>query len=337
VSDTNENYVYLLENDPGASAKVGGPLRIILFSVLTAFLTIACFAWWTDPPKEVQVQSAILVALWFAGLLGVGFLCFRLRITPKPKDVWIGRDFILGPAPGQRRGSTWARYKDIVSVTLDVSQGHIIGALVCAKWLTIVPIHMVQNPAVAVREIFEHGPDRVKWRRSGRLFARLSRSEVKALIKESHPPNINSVLPPGTAYASADDLFPKKKGLFAKTPTRSVKAVSLRPSTAVDRYVSLMLLQMFETGPTTRVLRRSEPMRAVAFETETAAPQPFEEIVRHLRTRCGLDLQAAGSLEGAFHLSIQHTPCTIRCRFDDHADACCEIVLEKTQATTKLD
>jgi hypothetical protein len=334
VSDTNENYVYLLESVPHAS-KIDSA-RVILFSVLTLFLTIACFAWWTDPPEGVQVRPAILVALWLAGLLIVGFLCFRLRITPKPRDVWIGRDFILGPVPGQGRGSTWARYKDIVSVTLDVSQGRIIGALVCAKWLTIVPIRMVQNPAIAVREIFEHGPDRVKWRRSGRLFARLSRDDVKNLIEASHPPDIRSALPPGAAYASADDMFPRSKGLFAKTPTRSANAVSLRPSTPVDRYVGLMLLQMFETGPTTRILRRSEPIAPLTFKTETAAPQPFEEIVRHLKTRCGLDPQAAGSLEGTMHLSVQRTSCTIRCRFEDCVDACCEIVLEKTQTAARL-
>lgn len=335
VSDMNENYVYLLENVPHAS-KIDSA-RVILFSVLTLFLTIACFAWWTDPPRDVQVPPAILVALWFVGLLIVGFLSFRLRITPKPKDVWIGRDFILGPAPGQRRGSTWARYKDIVSVTLDVSQGRIIGALVCAKWLTIVPIRMVQDPAVAVREIFEHGPDHVKWRRSGRLFARLHRDEVKALIEQSHPPEIRSALPPGAAYASADDLFPKKKGLLVKTPPRSVKAVSRRPSTPVDRYVSLMLLQMFETGPTTRVLRRSEPLPAVTFRTEAAEPQPLEAVVRDLKTRCGLDPQAAGPLEGTIHMSIQHAPCTLRCRFDNRADACCEIAMEKARATAELD
>jgi hypothetical protein len=101
--------------------------------------------------------------------------------------------------------------------------------------------------------------------------------------------------------------------------------------------VSLMLFQMFESGPATRILRRSEPLPPLTFKTETAAAQPFEEIVRHLKARCGLDPQGAGSLEGAMHLSIQRTPCTIRCRFDDRADACCEIVLEKTQAAAKLD
>jgi hypothetical protein len=331
VSDKNDNYVYLLENDPDGSAKAGGPPRIILFSVLSAFLTIACFAWWTDPPEGTRVQPAILVALWLAALLIIGFLCFRVRTTPRDNSVQIGRDFILGPMPGQPRGFTTIRYEDIVSVALDVRKSRISGAIVRAKWWTIVPIRFVQDPAVAVREIFERGPDRVKWRRSGRPFARLSRDDVKTLIEESHPPNINSALPAGAAYACADDLFPKRKDLFARTPTRSANVVSLRPPTAVDRYVGLMLLQMFHAGPTTRILKRSVPLPAVTFGVDTAEPQPFEDVVWNLKTKCGLDPQTAGPLEGTFHLSIQHTPCIVRCRFDSRADACCEIVLEKAQ------
>jgi hypothetical protein len=223
-----------------------------------------------------------------------------------------------------------ARHRDIVSVTLDVVQGHITGALVHAKWLTMVPIRFVRDPAIAVREVFEHGPDRVTWRRSGRRFAKFSRDEVKALIEESHPPDISNALPRSAAYASADDLFPQRKGLFAQTPTRSVNTVSLRSPTAVDRYVSLLLLQMFETGPTTRVLRRSEPLPAVTFETETAEPLSLEEVLDHLKDKCGFNPQTAGPLEGTLPLSIQQIPCTLRCRFDDRTDACCVIVLEKT-------
>jgi hypothetical protein len=334
MSDTNENYVYLLESVPHAS-KIA-PARAILFSVLTVLLTIACFAWWTDTPEGRQVQPAVLVVVWFVGLLIVGFLCFRLWTAPEAQDVWIGRDFVARSMGGREHGLAIARYEDVVSVAIDVVQGRITDALVHAKWLTVVPIRFVRDPAIAVREIFEHGPDRVTWRRSGRLFAKLSRDEVKVLIEESHPPEINGALPPGAAYACADDLFPKRKGLFAQTPVRSVNMVSLRSPTAADRYVSLMLLQMFETGPTTRILRRSEPLPAVTFGKDTAEPQPLEEIVHNLKTRCGLDPQAAGPLEGTIHLSIQHAPCAIRCRFDDRADDCCEVVL-KARATAELD
>lgn len=327
MSDASKNYVYLLESVPHAS-KIA-PARAILFGVLTVFLTIACFAWWTDPGEGEQVQPAVLLVVWFVGLLIVGFLCFRLRTAPEARDAWVGRDFVARSTGGRERGVAVARYEDVVSVTLDVVQGRIAGALVRAKWLTMVPIRFVRDPAMAVREIFEHGPDRVTWRQSGRLFAKLNRDEVKALIEQSHPPDINSALPRGTAYASADELFPKRKGLFATAPTRSVNMVSLRSPTAADRYVGLMLLQMFETGPMTRVLRRSQPLPAVTFGKDTAEPQPLEAVVRDLKARCGLDSQAAGPLEGTFHLSIQHAPCTIRCRFDDRADACCEIGFEK--------
>lgn len=101
--DKRENYVYLLESVPHASRIA--PAQAILFGVLTLFLTIACFAWWTDPPQGRQVPPAVLLALWFVGLLIVGFLCFRMRVTPAPRDVWIGRDFIAGPTPGQERGT----------------------------------------------------------------------------------------------------------------------------------------------------------------------------------------------------------------------------------------
>ncbi len=327
MSDTNENYIYCLETVPHASTI--DPIRVVLFGVLTVLLTIICFAWWTNPAEGGQVQPGLVVGLWFVGLLIVGFLCFRLRTPSGARDVWIGRDFVARSMSGREWGLAIARYEDVVSVTLDVVQGRIVGAVVRAKWLTMVPIRFVQDPVIAVREIFEHGPDCVKWKRSGRSFMRLARDDVKTLIEESHPPDIDKALPPGTAYASADELFPKRKGLFATAPTRSVNMVSLRSPTPADRYVGLMLLQMFETGPTTRILKGSEPLPAMTFGKDTAEPQPLEAVVRDLKARCGLDPQAAGPLEGTFHLSIQHTPCTIRCRFDNRADACCEIVLEK--------
>jgi hypothetical protein len=335
MSDQNESYVYLLEGVPHAATI--DPARVVLFSVLTVFVTIACFAWWTGSAADEQFQPVLVVASWFVGLLIVGFLCFGLRAAPGARDVWLGRDFIAGSMSGQERALAIARHENIVAVTLDVAQGRIVGAVVRAKWLTMVPIRFVRDPALAVREIFEHGADRVTWRQSGRPLAKFSRDEVKALIEESHPPDISNALPPGTAYASADELFPQHKGLFAQTPTRSVNMVSLRSPTAVGRYVSLLLLQMFETGPTARILRRSEPLPAVTFGKDTAEPQPLEAVVRDLKTRCGIDPQTAGPLEGTLPLSIQQTPCTIRCRFDDRADACCEIVLEKAQTTAELD
>jgi hypothetical protein len=98
-----------------------------------------------------------------------------------------------------------------------------------------------------------------------------------------------------------------------------------------------MLLQMFEDGATTRVLKRSEPLRALTRESETATPPPFDDVSSRLKHMCVIDPErSAAPVDGTVDMHIegssgQFQPCRFHCWFDD-ADTCCEIHLETSPA-----
>jgi hypothetical protein len=91
-----------------------------------------------------------------------------------------------------------------------------------------------------------------------------------------------------------------------------------------------MLLQMFEDGPATRLVKRSEPLPTLTFKTATAEPPPLEDVLNHLKGMCGIHLQRrSGPADGTINIRIQRTPCRVLCRFNEEADTCCEIRLEQ--------
>lgn len=339
MSDTNENRVYVVQSDPKALMRVNRCVRIVVFVVITLFLTVACWIGQTDMPRGGQVETPLIVTLWIVGVLATAFLCFLAFVPVKGNDVWIGGDFIAGSPDSSCSGLAVVRYRDIARVTLDLSRGCIAGTTIHARHMTVIPVKRAEQPAIVIKVIFDHAPENVTWRRSWRPFTRLSREEVTSLIEASHPPDIFNILPPGAAYATADQMFPRQKSngkgvfarVFAKNPVRSAEMISLRSPTPASRYVSFMLLQMLETGSTTQVLRRSDPLPALHFRGETAEPLQFQNVLDHLRTQCGLGLiRTSGPMDGTFDATVQGTRCRILCQFNNSEDVCCEIRLEKT-------
>ena len=338
TSDQNDNWVYLVESDPKALARTNRPAQIIVLIVFSFLLTVACCVWWLDPPEGQRPWLPLLIALWCAGLLICVFLCFRVQIT-KDGPVWFGQDFIAGSVPTVR-GVAIVRYKDIVRVTLNLSKGRIMGATIQAKGMTTIVAQWLTEPAVVVRAILDHAPEYVKWRRAGQPFTSLTRDEVEALIEKIRFPDLHAALPPGCTYARADDMFPEdrsdRNSLFARRSAeqrvRAVNAVSLRAPTPISRYVNLMLLQMADTGLTKRILTQSEPLPVPTLHGDTTTSQPFEDVIRHIKTMCGMNPeQASGLQEGTAEIAVQRTRYKVTCRIDDRADRRCEIVLEEKE------
>ncbi|MEN6426637.1 MAG: hypothetical protein ABFE13_14855 [Phycisphaerales bacterium] len=234
MSDNSENRVYVVQSDLTAMAGANRAVRTVLFAVVALFLTIACWAWRADPRGAPGLP--LVVTLWVVGVVAAVFLCFRVFVPVKQRDLWIGGDFLAGSLGPSCGGWTVARYKDVVGVTLDISKDRIVGATIRARHMTLIPAKRLEEPALIVKAIFDRASEQVTWRRSWRPFTKLGREEVAALIEAAHPPEIAHLLPPGTPYATADALFsrerPLGKGLFArlftKSPVKSVEMASRR-------------------------------------------------------------------------------------------------------------
>lgn len=100
---------------------------------------------------------------------------------------------------------------------------------------------------------------------------------------------------------------------------------------------------MFEGGSSTRTLRRPEPLPALTHDSETAAPPPPDEVLNRLKHMCVIDpKRSTAPIDGTIKTNMEASPgqvqsCKFHCRFDDEADACCEICLEIPQVRQSPD
>jgi hypothetical protein len=343
--EQRDNYVYLVEADPAAVARAARRVKLLTFIPIAMVLTLACWAWWVQPPDGNRLPLPVLITIWSVALAVLALSIHRISLNSvRQGDISLGADFVAGPSLPSSGRISIARFKDIVRVVLDVSQGRITGVTVTARRFAAVSARRVTDPAIIVRAIFEQAADTVKWRRSSwPCTRRLSREEVNALIEKAHVPDIRRGLPPSAEYARADDLFardraqeptPGKAGLLRRLPgrgtCRSVNVVALRAPTPISRYVGLMLFQMFEDGPATRVLKRSEPLPVLTFRTERAEPPPLADVLKDLMRICGINAKHhSGMADGTIHIGIQRVPCKVFCHFDDSSNVCCELRLER--------
>lgn len=334
VSDERDSCVYLVEADPNAVSAGIRRLRRLVWISAGVLMGGMCVGAVVRSFEGHRLELSFLVPYPLATLLLAGAIVrFVIPHCLRQADVMIGADFILAPAMGAPRGAAVVRYQDIVHVRLDISKGHIEGATTRARGMWVVAASGLREPAVVVRAILDRAPDHVKWRRTWHPFARLSREEVRRMVEEAQVPDMSGLLPSTLRYARADEMFSRgraQRGAWrcvrGEEVLRSVNAVSRQPSSPAGRYVSLMLVQMFLDGPTTRVLKRSEPLPALSVGWETAAPPPLEEVLAELNAKCGLAPRSATHpMEGTTSIVIQGTPCCVSCRFDDNSDVCCEI------------
>lgn len=330
----DQKWTYLLESDPAAAAKAIRRWQTVLFAGFAFVVTVVCWRIWRiDPPGGARPSPLLVIAAWIAGIL-LSLLAFCVRGRKKENHALIGADFIAARDAALGSGLAIVQFKDIVAVNLGLSKGRIVELGVRAKRLAGLNIRQVKDPAIAVRAIFDHAPQQVKWRRLRFPFTRLTRDEVAALIARADLPPADTMLPPGHALGRKDDVFPPPdtRGknwharLFAKGSGGGFRALRHEEPTPVTRYVSFMLLQMFDTGRTSHTLKRSEPLPTLTHRDATADPVPLDDVLARLKTLCGLDLEpTAGPVEATLEVGIEKTSCRFRLRFDDTADTCCEI------------
>jgi hypothetical protein len=281
--------------------------------------------------------SAILMVLLVLIVLPMGVSgLIAARCAHRAQiEIMVGGDFLFGPTA---TGPGFMKYNSIRRVGLDISEGGIVGATIAA-WISAVHVKRVKDPAVLVRAIFEHGPDGIRWHYAWHPFRRLSREEVRTLIEQSHAQSLDELLRPSVTLACMEDMFPSAKGifgyLFGTSTSGTIRFATSGSFTPTDRYLNLMLVQMFKDGSTTRVLKRSEPLPViVTSEGETIAPPPLEDVLDRLHAMCELDHRIGRScVKGTIDMVFQPTRCHYKalCRFDDDSDACCEIRLERLE------
>lgn len=106
------------------------------------------------------------------------------------------------------------------------------------------------------------------------------------------------------------------------------------PPTPVTRYVAAMLIQMSKSEPQTRILNRSGSLPALTIGVHTAEPSPVGAVVRHLKDMCNVEPGSNSTpVEGSVRCSIQGPSFDLKCHFDDNAEACCWIRVEKSDET----
>jgi hypothetical protein len=174
----------------------------------------------------------------------------------------------------------------------------------------------------------------------------LSREHVRELIEEANVPDIYSLRPSPTDYTQADDLasseerMPGLRGwlerLFGRGTCKAMTIMSPQVPTPASRYVNAMLIQMFERGPKTRVLWRSQSLPTLTLAAETVETPPLEDVLGRLKFMCQLDPGTCRTpTEGAIHITFKgegpsaEEPYQVLCQFDDKSDACCQIRLER--------
>jgi hypothetical protein len=342
MAERRDNYVYIAEADAEAVTRGVRRLQILVLTSIPVILIgvgmgVVLRALHGDSPLLTGPLGPILFLL---AIPVVAAYCVVPRCIKKT-DAWVGGDFIRAPLAASPRYTATAKYKDVTAVRVKVTKDRITGATIVAGRVVLCT-GRIKDPGIVVRAIFERAPENIKWRPAWRPFRRLSREEVKELIEKAQVPDIDRLLPHSADYACLDDLYahaqpeepPGRTGLFGRLFGRGTykgfDIISPQIPTPVNRYVNTMLLQMFENGPATRVIRQSEPLPVLTFRTETAEPPPLEDVLSHLKDKCRIKPKRhSDPVEGTIHIGIQGVPCKVLCRFDDGSDTCCELRLER--------
>jgi hypothetical protein len=351
IEPKNEDLsVYIAEGDEQAVATDIRRMRVVILIVVLALVGAISLVALINRLEGRDLPPAF--TLQFLGILLAIAAVVAYVVLPrviKKRRVWVGADFIEIEGTPPSGYASMARFHDIVAVRIDMSAGHIVGATIVAKGGPVL-IRRVKTPAIVIRAIFDLAPEHVKWRRTWLPLTRLSRDNVRQMLDQADTPPLDTLLPPGETYTGADEWFsqdkqaeprPGPKGWWdrltgAKIYKRTFASTEL--PTPASLYVNFMLLQMFEDGATTRLLKRSQPLPTLTRDSQTAAPPPLDDIVSRLQHMCNIDPNHSpapvdGTIDMVFEGSSgQPQPCKLHCRFDDTADTRCEIHLEIPQS-----
>lgn len=337
--DENRNWVYILQADDKAIAAALRRLRTLGLALIFgawAIIGLEVAARFLYGPTSSPFAIALLVLSMIVVFpSGVAYLILPRFVRPAEIEIMVGGDFLFGPTA---TGPQFLEYRKVRRVSLEISEGVIIGATIAAR-LSTIHARRVKEPAVLVRAIFERASDKIRWHPSWHPFRRLSREEVRGLIEKFQAPPLRELLPPSVPLARLEDMFPSAKGLRGRllgtSTSGTIRFATSGSFTPTDRYVNLMLVQMFKDGSSTRVLKRSEPLPAIlTSEGETVAPPPLTDVLNRLRAICqSNDRVGHGCVEGTIDMVFEPTRCNYKalCRFDDDSDACCQIRLERLE------
>jgi hypothetical protein len=125
------------------------------------------------------------------------------------------------------------------------------------------------------------------------------------------------------------------KKLFCRKPqndqVRTEKIFIEEPFTPVNRYVSLLLLEMTKSDSCTKVLSRNEKLSPLTDGSQIIQPPSINAVLKRLKQICGLKSKAYSSpIEGTILVKIQGRTFNIQCLFDEPSDVCCRIKMERT-------
>jgi len=126
------------------------------------------------------------------------------------------------------------------------------------------------------------------------------------------------------------------KKLFGRKPqndqVRTEEIIIEEPSTPVNRYVNLLLLQMSDTDSCTKVIGRSEMLIPLTDGFQIIQPPPTNEVLKRLKELCGLKSKAySAPIESSISVTIQSKSFSVQCLFDESSDVCCRIKMVRTK------
>ena len=102
------------------------------------------------------------------------------------------------------------------------------------------------------------------------------------------------------------------------------------PSTPVTRYINCMLIQLSEADSQTKVLNRDKELPPLTVASHTAEPPPLDAVVEKLIEMCNLEPGPHSTpVEGTVSCTIQGVSFDVKCNFDDAAEACCWLRMER--------
>ena len=330
--DDDIHCVYVLESQQQARLRPTGWFRpndllvtgaIAIVVVLITFATSEHSGWGLrEMAIAMAITAGVLTTMCIVGAYVIAVLCPAKKI-----EVMIGADFLAthGAPPD------WppiAKLADVTRVTLDLSKGRITGGIVCTRRGPIA-LAKIQTPALAIRAILDSAPQTVKWRRSWPPLSSLGRDEVERLVEQAGVPALNSLLPPGRRYMRYEEMYPAN---LPKGESYTTRFMSIQTPSPAGHYANILLLQMFRDGLTTRTLKRSKPLTDLTLDDETVAPPPLDDLLAELKKRCGLPPKPLRHpVEGTIEMTIDTSPFTLHGRFDDRAEVCCTLHLERGQ------
>jgi hypothetical protein len=347
--DEDKHVVYVAEVDAEVLSAAIRRRQIAVLALIPVLFAVMGLVVWVRTldgsplPLSALVRGSLLT---IALLVVVAYLAVPRYI--KKAGVDVGGDFLVAPLVRSPRHRAVVRYGEVVAVTLRTATEQILGATIWTKTVSVYT-GRIKNPGLVVRAIFERAPESVKWRRSSWPLRKLSRAQVGMIIEAARIPGLDTLLPPSTRYALADEVFrgdqpeevsPTERGSLKRFwggGTGKVTTImSPEVPTPASRYVHAMLFQMFERGPKTRMLWRSQSLPTLTLGAETVETPPLEDVLDRLKFMCRLDPRTCRTPpEGTIHITFKgkgspaEEPHQVLCQFDDKSDPCCQIRLER--------